>query len=754
MTEQPGLHTADGTPIAFRGAEVTAHLAGLLAETTLTQHFVNDSDETLEVTYTFALPVDAVLLGFEVELGGQRLSGQVMPRAEAEERYEDAIETGHSAFRLTQLDDGLYVATLGNLQAGETAVLHVRHAETLRRVSGRLRYRLSTTIAPRYGTPSHIPAWQTPQSSLEASYAFRATVHLHGELARARFVCPSHRIGCEMAPDQLTLTLSDARMDRDFVLDLEPQGTTASALLAPPASEGDDFIALASFLPPARARSGAPRELVIVLDCSGSMAGDSIRHAREGVRAALASLQDDDSFALVRFGTRTETFRPQLCQADVRTLGAAQQWLAASDANLGGTEMARALELAMSMPGARATSGRDILLLTDGEAWNLDAIAERAHANDVRIFTVGIGSAVAEDTVRMLADETEGACELVTPDEAMPQRIAAHFTRMRQEPITEIELDWGQSAHWEVCPPHALFAGDAFIVHAALPAASEAVQALLHYADGNILVLNAPLQPANELADSVRRCAAAARLPDLPEEESSDWAVRHQLVSEYTDYLIVLERAAGEEADGLPTLQKTPQMLAAGWGGAGTVLMESDSGPPIKRTRNASAGIAAGMGIATPNPVAMVFDLIQDSISTLGEPLAWPEQALLEYLAHQYSRDPTLGLPTTINALVVAGLPDDLAKALHKLIAAGHAAESDIVWAYLLLIARDATPDSNATELLVPLAARTIPAKLLATVEEAIVEARGTAGALRQIRKNARRLFVDEPGKWLKRIRD
>ena len=244
--------------------------------------------------------------------------------------------------------------------------------------------------------------------------------------------------------------------------------------------------------------------------------------------------------------------------------------------------------------------------------------------------------------------------------------------------------------------------------------------------------------------------------------------MRHQLVSEYTDYLIVLERAAGEEADGLPTLQKTPQMLAAGWGGTGTVMARCDDysfgfddfepsgldAEPValfsRRSNDISPLDAVAGGRAGP-----VFpgESLRQTIAELGEPLAQPERALLEYIAHQHSVDPAFGVPITIDALVAVGLPDELAKALRTLVAAGHS-ESDIVWAYLLLIARDATPDSNATVLLVPLAARTIPAKLLATVEEVIVEARGTAGALRQIRKNARRLFLDEPGKWLKRIRD
>jgi Ca-activated chloride channel family protein len=727
MDERIGLRAADGREIAFRGATLTAHLAGLLAQSEIIQRYENATADTLEITYTFALPVDAVLLGFEVEVGERKLHGEVVPRAQAEVRYEAAIEEGNSAFRLMHLRPGLYGASLGNLMAGETATLRLRYAEPLAQLAGRLRYRIPTTIAPRYGTPHDIPAWMQPQSDLAAQYGFQATIHLEGELARARFACPTHRLGCEAAPGRLTLTLAAARMDRDFVLDLEAQGAGAIALIAATDADAGDWIAMASFMPTPRPRSNAGRQVAIVLDCSGSMAGDSIRHAQEGVRLALSSLSPQDRFGLVRFGSRSQVYRPRLVAADAKEVEAASVWVSAADADLGGTEMAAALRTAMDLAGREPEADLDVLLLTDGEAWNLQAVADEARQKNVRIFTLGIGSAVAEDTVRELADRTGGACELITPDEAMPQRIAAHFDRMRQIAIREVALFWGGVTRWEVRPSRALFAGDAFTVSAALRKPAEGLQATLRYADGSVQELSVALAPAAELTDAVVRCAAATRLPLLPEAERAEWALRHRLVSAHTDYIVVLERAEGERADALPVLQQTPQMMAAGWAGVGTVT--TDVAICCEAPMHDVPGVLRSGRRASVD---------MDEMYSVAEPAraTW-RTVVLEALRLRLAANAD-DLPTRIDELVAMGLDVDPAGALRKLVTRA-TDEAAIVRCSLQVLVKweHAEGDPLFASLLNDPTASPLPAQTFAAVKLAIQPGRGWRGRVAQLLRGA-----------------
>lgn len=755
MDECLGLQTSSGEQIAFSGAKLTAHLAGLLAQTRLEQHYVNSTADNLEITYTFALPVDAVLLGFEVELGDRKWVGQVVPRAEAEEQYEDAVEAGNSAFRLTLLSSGLYAAALGNLMPGETVVLWLRYAEPLRRVSGRLRYRLPTTIAPRYGEPNSIPAWLQPHTDLKVAYLFDATVHLHGELSKARFVCPTHRLACEFAAGCLTLTLVGAQMDRDFVLDLEPQGTEAMGVSALSGKAEAAVIAMASFIPPPRKISDDRRELVILLDCSGSMAGDSIAHAKEGVLLALASMNPEDHFGLIRFGSEAQPFAPRILQADRETLQRAEQWVHHTDATMGGTELLAALNQAMTLPGSMPQcSGRDILLLTDGEVWDLGDFAVNAWESNARIFTVGIGAAVAEETVRRLADKTGGACEMVTPDEAMPARIAAHFARMRQLSIRSVDIDWGLTPSWEVRPQHALFAGDAFVVYAAFPSPVETVSTVLRYADGVEQVMSIPLTPVDELSDAVIRCAAASHLKTLPTALRADWAVKYQLVSEQTDYIVILERASGEQAETLPVLQQIPNMLPAGWGGTGTVrsgstglasyCMDSFDDSDIP-TIPAVLRNVRHIVIETVAPT--VSGAISNTVSAMvsaAQPLDAVDTALLNRVAVHCGDDPSK-LPLSIDELITFGLDPAMIDVLKDLVTTQRCQESEVVRAYLVTLAREAAPGTVEAYLLVHLNKCPLAKALLDAVDQAAVKAKGLQGSMRQASRTARRMMRDGP---------
>ena len=150
-----GLQAVEsGESLALRGVDVSSRIAGLLAETSLTQKYQNDTGSNLELAYTFPLPVGATLLSFAVRIGQRQYHGEVIPRKDAEVAYEKALVEGHSAFRLQEIRPGMYHATLGNVMAGESVEIGIRYAETLAWNGRSVCYRLPTTIAPRYGKPT------------------------------------------------------------------------------------------------------------------------------------------------------------------------------------------------------------------------------------------------------------------------------------------------------------------------------------------------------------------------------------------------------------------------------------------------------------------------------------------------------------------------------------------------------------------------------------------------------------------------
>lgn len=568
--------------VALEGVDVRARLRDLLCEVTTTQTYHNLEAVPIEAVYTFPLPLGATLLELTLTLGARVLKGTVVERRAAERRYEDAITDGDAAILLTEAGAGLYTLNVGNLLPGERAVIRFTYALLQDWQDGSLRLRLPTTLAPRYGDAlaAGLRPHEVPETTLTGENAFTLEVTLEGLLARAALDCPSHRVVVTPGEGMTRVTLSGGRslMDRDFVLNLRLESAERASALVD--RDLDGHVAYASFNPvfPAGEDTG-PRSVKVVVDCSGSMGGDSIAQARVALARILGSLRPQDCFNIVLFGSHHRALFPLQVPADAEHLGMARGLLEGLDADMGGTELDAALTAAYAL---RSPPGlpQDVLLVTDGEVWEVDALVEAARRAGHRVFTVGVGSAVSEPTVRGLAEATGGACELVSPNEDMAERIHRHFKRLLLPRATQARVRWPQPP--AECLPEtleAVYDGDTVHVFARFPEppTGEAVLEVT-LADGRTLTQRAVLRPApaaeaGEGPSTLARLARVRELKALTDAEAgAALAVCYQLMSPWTGYVVVAERAEDEKASELPALRKVPHMLAAGWGGTGEVV--------------------------------------------------------------------------------------------------------------------------------------------------------------------------------------
>ena len=190
------LRDASGNPVPLQGVAVRGRLSGTLASVEVEQRYRNPLDHNIEAVYTFPLPMGAVLLEMVVEVDGRTLAGQVIERKTAERRYEDAITDGDTAVMVQDNSDGLYTMNLGNLMAGEEAVIRYRYAMTLAWHGDRLRFLVPTTIAPRYGDPlvAGLRPWEAPESDLMVEYPFELSIVVEGRLADCELGSPTHPV--------------------------------------------------------------------------------------------------------------------------------------------------------------------------------------------------------------------------------------------------------------------------------------------------------------------------------------------------------------------------------------------------------------------------------------------------------------------------------------------------------------------------------------------------------------------------------
>jgi len=447
------------TPV-LSGVQAFGRLDAVMFDLTLRQTYRNTSDKVLEVIYTFPLPPMAVLLGFASELNGARQDGVVVAKREAERQYEESLLDGDSPVMLEAHSDGLHTANIGNLKPGEEIVLEARFTQLLRFEQGRLRVSIPMTIAPRYGNPEQtgLQPQQVPLASLEAEYPLILSLTLGAALTCATPEYPTHRFITTQGEDGTArLTLAPgARLDRDVVVILTPKEPHPSLLVRAdnPFDAEAPVVMMAAFQPP----MGAPREriaLKLLVDCSGSMNGDSIASARAALRGVSAGLKDRDQVSLSRFGSSVEhAFAPTL--AKPQALRHLQPLIDGIRADLGGTAMEEALNAVFALPHGPDYTGADVLLITDGEIWQAKEMIAAACSSGHRVFAIGVGSSPAEGVLRALAEATGGACEFATPGEALEAAAQRMLHRIRQPLLKNVRIDWGSTTRWISGPTFSL----------------------------------------------------------------------------------------------------------------------------------------------------------------------------------------------------------------------------------------------------------------------------------------------------------
>lgn len=583
ITEAVAAVPLRNPPSPLHGARFQLEVQDLLATLTVEQEYRNAERQPIEVSYLCAIPHRAQLLEVWVELNGQVLQGRIEPRADAEQRYEQALAEGQSAFCVRLVDDHLLHVALGNLLPGETLRLRLKYGWWLQSDQGQVRLTIPTTLAPRYGQPRLEDHVQT-HSDLLVQYPASLEGRLRGSLAACTVASPSHRLSVRCEDAQLMhLQVQRASLDRDIVIDIRRVDASAHSSGSILRSL-DECSAMLAFCAPAVELVHTPVLAQFVLDCSGSMAGSSMQQARAALQAIVAQLGPADRFNVLRFGSHHELLlrRPQALTPVIRnTIQRAANTL---EADLGGTELMSALHAALEnlqkleseLPGERV-----LFIVSDGEVWNPDIsqlVAECAQAK-VRIFAVAVGNAAVQSTFEPMVEATGGALERVLPGDDMAQRIERHFQRVRQGALRKLEVSWpGQLQPLWVRSPGAVYSGDTALFAARLDA-SAAVQApvaTVSWEDpagarcSQQVRLVADETAAGVLSDTCRM-VAALRLPELEQEMATGWAVRHQLMSEWTGLTIVQQRSADAGLDALPELRVVPQMMAAGWGG----LMEA-----------------------------------------------------------------------------------------------------------------------------------------------------------------------------------
>lgn len=555
----------------LEGARIDVAIDDLLAAYTLTQRFRNASVTDIEAVFTFPIPVNAVFLGLTATLGDRELEGRIIEKQKASREYEVAIAAGDSAVLVERTHDGMLTANVGNLRPGDTISVRLKFAEWLAFNGTDVRFRMPTAIAPRYGAPDMSPRDQ-PVTDLLAQYQFAAEVRVRGLLAKSQLESPSHLLLISRDEDAVVLTLKSAWMDRDFLLDARFTDVDRCSAIADHDDDGDIVsVAIAADFDDADEHL----DVALVVDCSGSMGGMSIALARSALTTIVAGLQQSDRVDLIRFGSRHDAVFGEIRDLTRDTRSLLEQYITATDANLGGTETIPALEAAatsLERSGRHDERSRIIFLITDGaiHSTQIDELTARCRASDIRIFVVGVGFAGGDDVFAAFAKATGGAVELVHPNEDMANCVVRHFQRVRKSVGKITRIQWPSTPSWTHVP-NQFYSGDTIRIFARFDQKVEGnVNVQWQSSKAGQVTLPIRRVRAGQPISTLARMAASQRFAlSKSHAEQVSIALDYQLLTDQTSVILVAVRAEGDKAGDTPDVVRVPQMMAAGWAGMG-----------------------------------------------------------------------------------------------------------------------------------------------------------------------------------------
>ena len=575
--KQIGLHAQDmEANIGLVSAHVTGRLNGLVAQIKIRQVYKNWSEDNVECVYTFPLGWQCVLLGMRVELNGKSMTGTVKPKKVAEAQYEEAISSGDLPVMLERSGKDLYTANIGNIQSGDEVVIELDYAQILKAEDGAIRFSLPTTIAPRYGDASAagLKLHQQAEANPQAEHRLFLNLELSENLSQGTVYSPSHEIQLSRQDNQCSLKLEGAAwLDRDFVLVIDRLGDMNFAVAThDSARPGEATVLTGGVYRPTGFEKQHPVSIKVLVDCSGSMQGDSIEQAKDCLNWLFGQLNNTDQVSFTRFGSTVHHDQSELkpCTLIYRQLLKASS--RRLNADLGGTEIDDALKEVIAIESGLSEESKNavILLITDGEVWNIEEIIATVRASGQRIYAVGVGSAPSESLLKDMADVTGGASEMVTPRESMQKAVERLLIKIRQTQAIEHEVACEAPIVWQSKSAGHAAAGSSLMSWTQINTQGTALDELEVV---QTVYPNGQTTPCPVIWDEsldLSRIAAALRLNDITKaKERERLAVEYQLVTSETNLILVHERAENEKADDMPELHQVKPMLAAGWSGNG-----------------------------------------------------------------------------------------------------------------------------------------------------------------------------------------
>jgi len=456
----------------LKSTSVKADISGFMARVRVQQEFQNTFSEPIEAVYVFPLSQNGAVDDMTMTVGDLVIKGKIMRREEARKTYETAKAEGKTASLLDQERPNIFTQSVANIMPGDKVVIEISYVETLKYEDGAYEFIFPMVVAPRYipGGVKDAAKIASQVASERAGHDISIEVNLNAGVPVEEIRSSSHDVEqVNFAPNAAKITLKDEKTipNKDFILRYDVTGKRIEDAILTHRDERGGFFTMI-LQPPDKiaTEDRTPKEIVFVLDTSGSMSGFPIEKAKEAMKLSLDGLYPEDTFNLITFAGDTAILFDEPVPATQANLERAQEFLASRRGG-GGTEMMKAIKAALD-PSDSSDHLRIVCFMTDGEVGNDDEIvAEVQKHPKARVFSFGIGSSVNRALLDKIAQEGNGEAEYVSLTDDGTKAAKEFYERVRTPLLTDLSIDWNGMPVADIYPNKLsdLFSAKPVILH-------------------------------------------------------------------------------------------------------------------------------------------------------------------------------------------------------------------------------------------------------------------------------------------------
>ncbi|BAY10752.1 VIT domain-containing protein [Calothrix sp. NIES-2098] len=613
LERQPGglyVQTPDQQQIAFplKHTEVQAKVAGNISRVEVTQSFENPFTTTLEAVYIFPLPDEAAVDDMLIRIGDKTIKGSIKKRQEAQQIYEQAKQQGRTAGLLEQERDNIFTQSLANIKPGEQIDVIIRYSERLKFEGGNYEFVFPMVVGPRYipgttieenavgGGSASAPMMSNQDTDLvpdasrlnapilpagtRSRHDIKVTVEIDAGVEIQDVKSPSHQIQISYEGQRVLVKLGggDTIPNKDLILRYQVAGDLTQATVLAQADERGGHFAL--YLIPAlqyRPEQVVPKDVVFLIDTSGSQSGAPLMQCQELMRRFINGLNPNDTFSIIDFSDTTQQLSPVPLPNTPQNRALAIQYVNQLNAG-GGTEMLRGIRAVLNFPVTDPGRLRSIVLLTDGYIGNENQIlteVQRHLQAGTRLYSFGAGSSVNRFLLNRIAELGRGISRFIRHDEPVDEVVEKFFRQINNPVLANINLQWeGDGASPVMYPstPPDLFAEQPLVLFGRKPDSRAGKLHISGIAAGGTRyqqTFNLNFEKTGNPA--IAQLWGRSRIKDLMNqmvsgetkvgvEAVTDTALIYQLLSQYTAFVAVSDDVRVNPAEGSVSVQVPVEM--------------------------------------------------------------------------------------------------------------------------------------------------------------------------------------------------